>query len=608
MLYCPKCHQTYDDGSQRFCTNEGARLLPSPTSEGSGQTKKGVFTNILSKTKPQVLDPQDHAAKSAQEDEAGFEMPSESKFFTPDQSEFELDMAPAGEEPVGVDKSPDQDSFEPLPLALIFNPLEIPERHSGHDQLEDVLETDQASEPGRTARDAAEVDPNFELSLSGLGADDAKRGASKFARVGQKSRFELELGEPVSPTAEIGKSESILDLDPPDRGVATAADGDVFQLDLTEDPDGPSVAGVSTATGLSEIELDLEGLVDPSDRTPGDAGHEASGTGNVIRLKKRDESTGRQVVLEPIRRPKAVTASVDEIVIGSIDEAVPQAAAVAATPAGDTTNWWLLPLLGLVVIAIGLGLWYLVGTSEGPVAGNSAGGAVNTGVSENVVNSIVPEESITPPGNYSMGSEFKEPVRMDAPPPPRVVKQPPNTVKFRNEKRNQRGRTATKFLGFSVFYPKDWKNNKSDSKFLDISRSTRDGLIEQILIEPYDSLGTFSADASIFEDLVRQSNEDLRKILPNFQVISQRETTIQMGRWRAYEVKFQGGGSTSDGAGRLIVWGRRLWIPVQKEGMKSGFIITMLVTSLSPQVKSVDDVGEVGALATILETFEPDLN
>ena len=76
------------------------------------------------------------------------------------------------------------------------------------------------------------------------------------------------------------------------------------------------------------------------------------------------------------------------------------------------------------------------------------------------------------------------------------------------------------------------------------------------------------------------------------------------GGWPAYEVKFQGGGTTDKGE-KLIVWGRRLFIPAARPGVKNGFEITMLATSYASDVKSVDDVGNKGGLATVLSTFEP---
>ncbi|HVE56594.1 MAG TPA: protein kinase, partial [Pyrinomonadaceae bacterium] len=53
MLYCPKCRRTYEDGTQRFCDNDGGRLLPAPAAQKSdSSTAGGVFSNVLGKNPP----------------------------------------------------------------------------------------------------------------------------------------------------------------------------------------------------------------------------------------------------------------------------------------------------------------------------------------------------------------------------------------------------------------------------------------------------------------------------------------------------------------------------------------------------------------------------
>lgn len=126
------------------------------------------------------------------------------------------------------------------------------------------------------------------------------------------------------------------------------------------------------------------------------------------------------------------------------------------------------------------------------------------------------------------------------------------------------------------------------------------------MVSPYQSDGTFQKDQQKFAELVRISNKDLEKILPNYKVVSQGETNIN-GGWRAYEVKFSGTGKTEDGK-PLTLWGRRLWIPAARPGVKSGLVVTMFATLLSETVKNVDDVGFKGDLYQILDTFEPDQN
>src|SRR5215204_3439392 len=50
MLYCPKCRRTYEDGTQRFCDNDGGRLLPAPPAQNNESKTGGVFSNLLGKS------------------------------------------------------------------------------------------------------------------------------------------------------------------------------------------------------------------------------------------------------------------------------------------------------------------------------------------------------------------------------------------------------------------------------------------------------------------------------------------------------------------------------------------------------------------------------
>lgn len=201
------------------------------------------------------------------------------------------------------------------------------------------------------------------------------------------------------------------------------------------------------------------------------------------------------------------------------------------------------------------------------------------------------------------------------PPAERNIPQPPDTEYYANLKQNLKGDLIRNFVGFKLYYPKDWKVNGSQpsttasarGKFLDISKSTPDGrLREQMLVSYYPSKGTYNEDAAAFPQMVKETNETLKKLIPSYQMLSEGEIKVN-GDWQAYEVAFQGSG-TSDAGERLLVWGRRLFIPAQRPGVRNGFEITMLATSYAEGVHSVDDVGVKGDLAQILYSFEPSQN
>ncbi len=203
----------------------------------------------------------------------------------------------------------------------------------------------------------------------------------------------------------------------------------------------------------------------------------------------------------------------------------------------------------------------------------------------------------------------------EMPPFPRTVEQQPNTNFYQNTKQNLRGDLLLNFVGFTMYYPKDWKVNgpqagtspNARGKFIDISKLTPDGRMkEQMLVSYYPSKGTYTTDAVKFPQMVKEANETLKKILPGYQMVTEGEIKLN-GDWRAYELKFQGGGTSPTGE-KLVVWGRRLFIPAARPGIRNGFEITMLATSYADDVRGVDDVGVRGELAPILYSFEPSQN
>lgn len=216
----------------------------------------------------------------------------------------------------------------------------------------------------------------------------------------------------------------------------------------------------------------------------------------------------------------------------------------------------------------------------------------------------------------TVGPQASRPdTNINMPPLPRNIPQPPNSTFYQNSKQNVKGDLIRNFVGFTMYYPKDWKVNgpqegtavNSRGKFLDISRSTPEGrLKEQMLVSYYPSKGTFKEDAEKFPQMVKEANETLKKLLPGYKMVSEGEIKVN-GDWRAYEVKFQGSGTGESGE-RIDVWGRRLFIPAARPGVRSGFEITMLATSAADEVQGVDDVGVKGELASILYSFEPSQN
>lgn len=299
---------------------------------------------------------------------------------------------------------------------------------------------------------------------------------------------------------------------------------------------------------------------------------------------------------------------------GTEDAGVPEETVAAVPAAGDDPAWTkrspeppqtaspslvLLSLLGFVILLAGIwGIWnYFLSRPSNPAYVPPT----------NASQESTPDPLAPNPDQANLPASQNG----DVPPQPRVITQPPDTTFFQSAKQNFKGDLARNFVGFSLYYPNDWKVNESREstepgtrgKFLDISHAPNGKMAEQMLISYYESRGTFNTDADKFPQYVAETNERLKKLIPDYQMLSQGRILVN-GGWPAYEVKFQGGGTTDKGE-KLIVWGRRLFIPAARPGVKNGFEITMLATSYSADVKSVDDVGAKGGLATVLSTFEP---
>ncbi len=320
-----------------------------------------------------------------------------------------------------------------------------------------------------------------------------------------------------------------------------------------------------------------------------------------------------EIVLEPLVKPvvkaknevRAKDAAPVQVVVPPIVKPTPPPTNLAGPepawknrspepPTVESSRTKYLALAGILALLtlLGIGWYYLVNRPE-PVD--------------------VPSQAEHIGNQNSNGSVRVTDTEM--PPMPRTIPQPANTNFYQNSKQNLRGDLLRNFVGFTMFYPKDWKvigakpstTSATRGKFIDISRSTPDDRMqEQMLVGYYPSKGTMAADAESFPQLVKETNETLKKLLPGYQMVSEGEIKIN-GEWRAYEVKFQAGGTSASGE-KLVVWGRRLFMPAARPGVRNGFEITMLATSYSDDVRSVDDVGVKGGLADILFSFEPSQN
>ena len=217
----------------------------------------------------------------------------------------------------------------------------------------------------------------------------------------------------------------------------------------------------------------------------------------------------------------------------------------------------------------------------------------------------IQQTPVEPTDASNAPTDAKNSGEIEAPPRARDILPPPNTMYFQNTREALQGDLAKNFRGFSFYYPNDWVKSPSPKNFVDVAKKDERGFpIEQMLVSYYESKGTFKADAEKFPELVKQSNERLGALLPNYRFVSESAGEIN-GGWKIYEMKFEAEMNDARRSEPLKIYGRRIFMPAMRQGARSGFVITMLVTSLSSEVTSVDEVGVKGGLKTLLDTFEP---
>ncbi|HEX8248318.1 MAG TPA: serine/threonine-protein kinase, partial [Pyrinomonadaceae bacterium] len=257
-------------------------------------------------------------------------------------------------------------------------------------------------------------------------------------------------------------------------------------------------------------------------------------------------------------------------------------------------SWMRVSVLGLLGLVLGLwATWYYFLNQPSQPSFTPA-------------NQVATQENSNAPvgGTVATNAVPALPPDIELPPGERKVLPPPNTEYFQNTRENLQGDLATYYRGFSFYYPKEWVKTPSEKNFADVARTNENGIpVEQMLVSFYKSKGTFKADREGFPTLIKETNKRLAEQIPNYRFVSEGEKIIN-GGWKVYEMKFEGTIESNKGES-IKIFGRRLFMPAMRQGIKSGFVITMLATPLSPNVQSVEDVGEKGELRTILETFEP---
>jgi hypothetical protein len=195
---------------------------------------------------------------------------------------------------------------------------------------------------------------------------------------------------------------------------------------------------------------------------------------------------------------------------------------------------------------------------------------------------------------------------VEAPPPTPEFVPPPDTVQFQNSDANLDGKLAEHYLDFSFYYPKSWQLDPKTgvpgaTSFVKVERSLPPNFPQENFgVGWYTSTGTFMGDLRNFPQRVEEFSALLAKAFPEYRKISEGPTKVNS--MQGYEFRWEGLSKGTE-KGDIHLWGRVIFLPTGNEGDTSGATLTMLSTSLAPELSSVDDVGEKGQAPVILDSF-----
>ena len=197
-------------------------------------------------------------------------------------------------------------------------------------------------------------------------------------------------------------------------------------------------------------------------------------------------------------------------------------------------------------------------------------------------------------------------VEAPSPSPADTFTPPAGTVQFANANDNLDGKLAEHYLDFSFYYPQSWvRDPKSGvpgaTNFVKVDRTLPpDFTQENFAVGWYTSTGTFVGDLESYPQRVEEFSKSLAKIIPEYRKVSEGPTKVNS--MQGYEFRWEGLSKGTE-RGDLKLWGRVIFLPTGNEGDTTGATLSMLTTSLAPDLSSVEDVGERGEAPVILESF-----
>lgn len=197
-------------------------------------------------------------------------------------------------------------------------------------------------------------------------------------------------------------------------------------------------------------------------------------------------------------------------------------------------------------------------------------------------------------------------VEAPSPSPEDTFQPPPDTVQFANASDNLDGKLAEHYFDFSFYYPESWVRDRKSgvpgaTNFVKVDKTLPpDFTQENFAVGWYTSTGTFVGDLASYPQRVEEFSNSLANLIPEYRKVSEGPTKVNS--MQGYEFRWEGLSKGTE-RGDLKLWGRVIFLPTGNEGDTTGATLSMLTTSLAPDLSSVEDVGERGEAPVILESF-----
>lgn len=216
------------------------------------------------------------------------------------------------------------------------------------------------------------------------------------------------------------------------------------------------------------------------------------------------------------------------------------------------------------------------------------------------------ERTENPPPVVQPTAEVAPTIEQPSPTPEDTFVPPPGAVEFQNSGANLDGKLAEHYFDFSFYYPKSWHRDPKSgvagaTNFVKVERSLPGNFVqENLAVGWYTSTGTFAGDSSNFPQRAEQFSTALSKAFDEYRKVSEGPTKVNS--LDGYELRWEGVSKGTE-KGDVQLWGRVIFLPTGKEGDTAGATLSMLSTSLAPELSSVEDIGEKGEAKVILDSF-----